>query len=548
MKSIIELFSKHGTLLQQDAVEYILSKDKPEEFAMNLIKSFSEYPLVLTIDDIKKIEKTFEENKEEPINIELKSIEELREEISPPQNEFSIVKDSISNELEKFNQELNKDVDTSLSYKGVGIGAIKSWKPSAKEYDPEIKILKDVTGNSTCEGEIKDFALLFQNRYKTLRNILRKQRREVTNTISIDRIKKNNIKEVQLIGIVKDVRTTANGHRLIEIEDETGSTILLVPRDNYQLLQLANEIVFDEVIGVRGVVSRNGDIIILQNIVFPDVSIKHEKNKADTPLCVAFPADIHIGSKMFLEKEWDRFIKWLNGEIGNSRQREVAGKIKYLVIPGDTVDGIGVYPDQEKELAIKDVYEQYEELARQLQRIPDYISIIIQPGNHDAVRPAEPQPAFEKEVRDLFSGVDITFVGNPCYLSLHGVEILSYHGQSLLDFATNIQNLKYNEPVEIMKIILKKRHLSPTYGGHTPIAPEHIDYMIIDRIPDVFVTGHVHMSKTGEYRGITLINASSWQAQTSYQKMLNFVPDPGKLPIFNLKTGKATTMDFTLKT
>jgi len=99
-----------------------------------------------------------------------------------------------------------------------------------------------------------------------------------------------------------------------------------------------------------------------------------------------------------------------------------------------------------------------------------------------------------------------------------------------------------------MKTILKKRHLAPIYGGHTPIAPEHVDYMIIDRIPDVFVTGHVHLSKIGEYRGITLINASSWQAQTSYQKMLNFVPDPGKLPVFNLQTGKATTMDFTLKT
>ena len=44
-----------------------------------------------------------------------------------------------------------------------------------------------------------------------------------------------------------------------------------------------------------------------------------------------------------------------------------------------------------------------------------------------------------------------------------------------------------------------------------------------------------------------LINASSWQAQTSYQKMLNFVPDSAKLPIVDLKTGNATTMDFSQK-
>jgi len=171
----------------------------------------------------------------------------------------------------------------------------------------------------------------------------------------------------------------------------------------------------------------------------------------------------------------------------------------------------------------------------------------MQPGNHDAVRPAEPQPTFEKEIRDLFSGKDITFVGNPCYFSLHGVEVLSYHGQSLLDFATNIQCLKYNEPVEIMKVMLKKHHLSPVYGGYTPLAPEHLDYMIIDKIPDIFVTGHVHLATIGEYRGVTLINASSWQSQTSYQKMLNFIPDPAKLPIADLKTGNVTMMDFSGK-
>lgn len=169
----------------------------------------------------------------------------------------------------------------------------------------------------------------------------------------------------------------------------------------------------------------------------------------------------------------------------------------------------------------------------------------MQPGNHDAVRPAEPQPTFEKEIQDLFSGRDIRFVGNPCYLTLHGVEVLSYHGLSLLDYATSIPSLKYDEPVDIMKTALRKRHLAPIYGGYTPLAPEHSDYMIIDRIPDIFVTGHVHLSSIGEYRGVTLINASSWQAQTSYQRMLNFVPDPGKLPVVDLKTGGATTMDFT---
>ena len=98
-----------------------------------------------------------------------------------------------------------------------------------------------------------------------------------------------------------------------------------------------------------------------------------------------------------------------------------------------------------------------------------------------------------------------------------------------------------------MKVMLKKHHLAPTYGGYTPLAPEHFDYMVINRIPDIFVTGHVHLAQISDYRGITLINASSWQTQTSYQKMLNFIPDSGKLPIVNLMSGNVTMMDFSKK-
>ena len=47
------------------------------------------------------------------------------------------------------------------------------------------------------------------------------------------------------------------------------------------------------------------------------------------------------------------------------------------------------------------------------------------PGNHDAVRPAEPQPTFEKDIQQDYNTT--TFVGNPCDFSLHGVRLLSYH-------------------------------------------------------------------------------------------------------------------------
>jgi len=40
--------------------------------------------------------------------------------------------------------------------------------------------------------------------------------------------------------------------------------------------------------------------------------------------------------------------------------------------------------------------------------------------------------------------------------------------------------------------LLKKRHVAPQYGAHTRLAPEDRDYLVMEDVPDVFHTGHVH--------------------------------------------------------
>lgn len=538
MKTIIQLFSEHGILIQPDTLEYLLSKNNPQEFSEEIARSLKDYPLILTINHVKKAEQQCIPRTTDCIDQEIESISITGNETD--HGELDIQKTLESTPQSQI-QSTNLPLHTVLKEP---ISPSSTWHPEAKDYEKNIKILRDVTGNSVCEGTTQDFARLFADRFDILRNLLRLQRRELSNVIPINRVKKTTVDDIQLVGIVEDRRTTKNGHIFFEIEDDTGSFAGIVLKSNREAFQQAEELILDEIIGISGRFSKNGDLFIVNNIIYPDISLNNQKHTSDAPLHAAFLSDIHIGSKEFMEKQWNAFLKWINGNLGNSRQKQVAGKIKYLIIPGDIVEGIGVYPNQEWELSIVDLYKQYEALALELERIPDHISIIIQPGNHDAVRPAEPQPAFDKNIQKLFHSCDTTFIGNPAEFSLHGVEILSYHGQSLMDFATNIQRLKYNEPVEIMKVMLQKHHIAPMYGGYTPLAPEHKDYMIIDRIPDIFVTGHVHLASLGEYRGVTLVNASSWQAQTSYQKMLNFIPDPAKLPIADLRTGKVTMMDF----
>jgi DNA polymerase II small subunit len=92
--------------------------------------------------------------------------------------------------------------------------------------------------------------------------------------------------------------------------------------------------------------------------------------------------------------------------------------------------------------------------------------------------------------------------------------------------------------------MLVRSHLAPIYGQKTALAPEKKDYLIMETVPDIFVSGHVHGAGVMEYRGVKTINASTWQSQTDYQKMHNFNPDPGIMPIVDLGSGRVNMKNF----
>lgn len=251
--------------------------------------------------------------------------------------------------------------------------------------------------------------------------------------------------------MVNSVRTTKNNHRIIEVEDDTGVTPVLVHKDNEKLFKLSEKIVNDEVIGVVGV--RKGSLVIASEIINPGVPRKEDK---EMDFSAVFISDIHIGSSTFLEDAFKRFTSWINGDYGDEEQREIANDVRYLVVAGDIVDGIGVYPHQEEELTIKDIYGQYEEAARLLGDIND-VKMVIAPGNHDACRLAEPQPALpEHYAPELYKIKNTEFVSNPSVVSLDGINTLIYHGRSFDDFAMTIKGMSHERTDLIMKELLEK--------------------------------------------------------------------------------------------
>jgi DNA polymerase II small subunit len=247
---------------------------------------------------------------------------------------------------------------------------------------------------------------------------------------------------------------------------------------------------------------------------------------------------------MFLEDAFMKFLKWLRGEVGNPQQRELAGMVKYVIIAGDLVDGVGIYPRQEEELLVHDIFKQYDAVTELLAQIPEHITVVTAPGNHDAVRPSEPQPALPRDVAAALYDLNSVIVGNPAWLSIHGVKFLIYHGRSFDDLIGTIPGLDRRDPIPPMTKLLQKRHLAPMYGERVAVAPEEKDYLVIEDVPDVLHCGHMHVYGCASYRDTLLVNSGTFQEITIYMKSLGVKPTPGIVPVLNLQTGHARVMRF----
>ncbi|MFC6770370.1 DNA-directed DNA polymerase II small subunit [Halorubrum pallidum] len=399
----------------------------------------------------------------------------------------------------------------------------------------EISVGNDMTGHSTGTGEYADFVRTFRDRYERLSKLLRGRVNHRPAEAIADMPGGS---DAAMIGLVNDVRSTKSGHWLVELEDTTGTFPALIMKDK-GLADVVDEILLDECLAVEGTLADDSGILFADSLHFPDVPRTHQTGAADRHVQAALISDVHVGSDEFMADAWSRFTDWLH--------TPEAEPVEYILLAGDMVEGVGVYPNQDEELEIVDIYEQYEVFAEHLKEVPGDTEIVMIPGNHDAVRLAEPQPGFNDEIRKIMDVHDAQIVSNPATVTVEGVDVLMYHGVSLDEVIAELPEEKasYDEPHKAMYQLLKKRHVAPQFGGHTRVAPEERDYLVIEDVPDVFHTGHVHKLGWGKYHNVLAVNSGCWQAQTDFQKSVNIDPDAGYAPILDLDTLDMTVRKFT---
>jgi len=421
------------------------------------------------------------------------------------------------------------------------------YKPVAAEYESELKIdhASEIKTDSIRPGTLDNFVEYFNDRYKRTASMIRARpgRNSLESIASAMGRQKNS--KVRIAGIVNNKRITKNGNMLLDIEDDSGlAKVLVMKRDaNLALFADAGKLMLDEVVGFDGSVS--SPFIFANSILWPEVPIRTPKI-AERNLSIAFISDVHVASRYFLENQFTSMLRWLNGDAKTEKERELAGKVKYIVMTGDLVDGIGIYPTQERELLVTDIYEQYRLFGKLMEDVPDYIEVIMSPGNHDAVRRAEPQPAFGDDLmKDINSNSrgNLHFTASPCTLMMDGLRVLTYHGTSLDSVIAALPGMSYSEPEKPMVELLRRRNLSPIYGDN-PIVPEARDYMVIDEVPDVMVMGHIHKNGYTNYNGTAVINSGTWQDRTDFQRQQGHVPSPCQMPIYNMRYARLDVVNF----
>ena len=418
-----------------------------------------------------------------------------------------------------------------------------SFYPYAKDIKSDLIILEDATGKLSSNGTLEEYVQYFQDRFRRIEHLLR-QRIDVRAATSILEALKSPAKtKLKLICMITEKRESKN-QMILSVEDLQGSATVLVPQKAQEEVKRRALLLLPDQVVCLAVIKTRTNLFLAEDIIFPDIG-KKPQQRAQEQVYAVLTSDLHIGSNKFEKEAFKRFILWLRGKYGNEEMKEIAGRVKYLLVAGDVVDGVGVYPNQQQELSIRDVHKQYNFAAKYLEKIPNYIEIVISPGNHDASRKALPQPAIpEGYLTGIQGKKNIHSVGSPCLLSLHGVEVLMYHGRSLDDIVAVIPGMDHAHPEKSMKLLMQSRHLAPVYGGKTMLSPENRDYLVIDRVPDIFHAGHIHVLGYLNYRGVLVVNSGGWQAQTDYMEKLGLVPTPGKVPVINLQTLEITVLSF----
>ncbi|MFX0123792.1 MAG: metallophosphoesterase [Candidatus Hodarchaeota archaeon] len=529
---LIKIFLEQNFNIAADALDYIMQKKVSERILRERITKIPPDIPVINLSTVKKYLEPYD----------------------PPSH---LIKEKSTGEISKSIQISDENYQTS---KGVKERITESLTQPEKVQETTLSALRpfsrvtiklDIPERTSAKPDFSAFRQLFHSRFEQLSNIF------MENYDNSDVILEREIREEEisreksgiLIGMVQDTRVLHTNKFVIQLEDPQSGIITncVMVQDSPSFPEY-RDILRDTVIGISGVLPKNfreGPITAFwgKDVIRPGFLSKQFKPTSD-PHRILFIADLHFGSKYFSRGIFAKLIKFLTLEGLDPIYKTIAKEIDTIIIAGDLVDGVGRFPDQKSQISTHSFQAQYEGLATVLMEIPSHIQILIIPGEHDATQAALPQPAIDRQIcQALLAMPNLTSHGNPLRLSLEDLNLLVFHGQGNYELFQKHYQKAHSNPSLAIKELLEYRHLYPEYGSYNPLAPFKRDYLVIDEIPDIVISGHLHHAYFEEYKGIKIITCGTFQRDNQRKAQLEGNVSLGIIPILDTASGNVEMID-----
>jgi len=242
----------------------------------------------------------------------------------------------------------------------------------AEDRESRLEVVFDPTGKLGTTGVLDDFLRYFRSRFEKMSALFR-QRIDTRSAGTIsDALAGGTNGRGRFVCMVVEKREKAN-RIFLTVDDYDDEATVLVGDSNPSVWQTARRISRDQVLFLETRKS-SGKLLVAENIVLPEIP-DHKPGRASEEVYAVLISDVHVGSKVFMEDAFGRVLHWLKGEVGGPDQRHISDHVKYVLIGGDLVDGIGVYPRQEVDLKVPDIYEQYRLAAKLVGEIPEHMEV-----------------------------------------------------------------------------------------------------------------------------------------------------------------------------
>ena len=225
------------------------------------------------------------------------------------------------------------DLSSKSLFSETGLGGPRRF---AQEVSSRLEVVSDPSGKLGTTGAFDDFLHYFRSRFEKMSKMFGQRMDTSRHGTIAEALQGGANGRARFICMVVEKREKTDqdrGRVFLTVDDYEDEATVLVTDQTPELYQTARKIIRDQVVYLETRKS-SGELLVAEKIVLPEIP-EHRPHLSDEEVYAALISDVHVGSKVFLEDAFRRVLAWLKGDWGVSYEREIADRVKYVIICGN---------------------------------------------------------------------------------------------------------------------------------------------------------------------------------------------------------------------